>query len=154
MCVINQLGMITPYKSLQTPRSASEVALRDEQKRDPHAGSNHQNGNLCRFRRADIGEMHYVTMWMYTPGISQIKKPEKKKGGNAEPSAKMERKTRNSSGLFGAPRVSCADPWWPKVIQLGMYQTGDPQNHWIPMDSLSFLLKFNAGLLYNKNMCL
>ena len=41
----------------------------------------------------------------------------KKKGGNAESSAKMDRKTRNSSGLFGAPRVSCADPWWPKVIQ-------------------------------------
>ena len=63
---------------LQTPRSASEVALRDEQKRDPHAGSNHQNGNLCRFRRADIGEMHYVTMWMFTPEISNQEAGKKK----------------------------------------------------------------------------
>ena len=135
LCVINQLGMITPYKSLQTPRSASEVALRDEQKRDPHAGSNHQNGNLCRFRRADIGEMHYVTMCMYTPGISQIKKPEKKRVETLSPVLRWRERRGILLGCLGPRESPVRTPGGLKWSNWVCIKLGTPKTigfPWIP----------------------
>ena len=76
---------------------------------------------------------------------SKKRNSKRKNGRNAKSSAKMDRKTRNSSGLFGAPRVSCAAHWWP--IQWSNWVSNKPPNHWILQDSLSFLFNFNVGWL-------